>query len=248
MQIMNNKQIMYDCDKGYILTEKGPVGATCVGGLWRPMELPECLPALHPRLRWTRRRRRQTPQIKPVYSYNQFKRNLNVLLENNRALRDEIAAEQAITRQITLSNQLQQKRDAISEALVRLTKRMPHKRLLHINYNIPRTLRNNLSAANQQLHESNTGTNAPNRLPFELHGFRPKTNQTYAGYSEKLHRTKKTDIFFRAKRSMKEKDDDGSESDASKRAKAKEPCEVCIFHRLVREKRGITTFSMIREI
>lgn len=48
---------MYDCDKGYILSEKGPVGATCVGGQWRPTELPECLPGLHPRLRWSRRKR-----------------------------------------------------------------------------------------------------------------------------------------------------------------------------------------------
>lgn len=39
---MNNKQIMYDCDKGYILSERGPVGATCVAGLWRPTELPKC--------------------------------------------------------------------------------------------------------------------------------------------------------------------------------------------------------------
>lgn len=30
---------MYDCDKGYVLGE-GPPGATCVGGLWRPTELP----------------------------------------------------------------------------------------------------------------------------------------------------------------------------------------------------------------
>lgn len=56
-QIANNKQIMYDCDKGYILGERGPPGATCVGGLWRPTELPSCLPGLHPRLRWNRRKR-----------------------------------------------------------------------------------------------------------------------------------------------------------------------------------------------
>lgn len=48
---------MYDCDKGYILGERGPPGATCVGGLWRPTELPLCLPGLHPRLRWNRRKR-----------------------------------------------------------------------------------------------------------------------------------------------------------------------------------------------
>lgn len=48
---------MYDCDKGFILGERGPQGATCFGGLWRPTELPSCLPGLHPRLRWNRRKR-----------------------------------------------------------------------------------------------------------------------------------------------------------------------------------------------
>lgn len=54
---MNNKQIMYDCDKGYVLDQQGPPGATCIGGLWRPTELPRCLLGQHPRLRWNRRRR-----------------------------------------------------------------------------------------------------------------------------------------------------------------------------------------------
>lgn len=47
---------MYDCDKGYVL-DVGPPGATCVGGKWRPLELPQCLLGQHPRLRWNRRRR-----------------------------------------------------------------------------------------------------------------------------------------------------------------------------------------------
>ncbi|XP_025833136.1 sushi, von Willebrand factor type A, EGF and pentraxin domain-containing protein 1 isoform X2 [Agrilus planipennis] len=55
-KIKNNKQIMYDCDKGYVLTE-GPPGATCVGGTWRPQELPKCTYGQHPRLRWSRRKR-----------------------------------------------------------------------------------------------------------------------------------------------------------------------------------------------
>lgn len=77
-KVINNKQIMYDCDKGYVL-ENGPVsvsvhlsnvslnnlfaclsfqsGATCIGGKWSPSELPECLPGQHPRLRWNRRKR-----------------------------------------------------------------------------------------------------------------------------------------------------------------------------------------------
>ena len=55
-KVPNNKQIMYDCDKGYVLSE-GPPGATCIGGNWSPRELPACLPGQHPRLRWSRRRR-----------------------------------------------------------------------------------------------------------------------------------------------------------------------------------------------
>ncbi|XP_048510711.1 uncharacterized protein LOC105691170 isoform X2 [Athalia rosae] len=55
-KIVNNKQIMYDCDRGYILSE-GPPGATCIGGYWSPRELPKCIPGQHPRLRWSRRRR-----------------------------------------------------------------------------------------------------------------------------------------------------------------------------------------------
>lgn len=39
-KVANNKQIMYDCEKGYVLAE-GPPGATCVGGQWSPRELPK---------------------------------------------------------------------------------------------------------------------------------------------------------------------------------------------------------------
>ncbi|XP_030753340.1 uncharacterized protein LOC115880296 [Sitophilus oryzae] len=55
-KVANNKQIMYDCEKGFVLSE-GPPGATCVGGRWSPGELPKCLPGQHPRFRWNRRRR-----------------------------------------------------------------------------------------------------------------------------------------------------------------------------------------------
>ncbi|CAH0550197.1 unnamed protein product [Brassicogethes aeneus] len=55
-KVINNKQIMYDCDKGYVLSE-GPPGATCIGGRWSPGQLPTCLLGQHPRLRWNRRRR-----------------------------------------------------------------------------------------------------------------------------------------------------------------------------------------------
>lgn len=55
-KVINNKQIMYECDKGYVI-EIGPPGATCIGGKWSPKELPTCIPGQHPRLRWNRRRR-----------------------------------------------------------------------------------------------------------------------------------------------------------------------------------------------
>ncbi|XP_011341700.1 uncharacterized protein LOC105281865 isoform X2 [Ooceraea biroi] len=55
-KIVNNKQIMYDCDKGYVLDD-GPSGATCIGGSWSPKELPKCILGQHPRIRWSRRRR-----------------------------------------------------------------------------------------------------------------------------------------------------------------------------------------------
>lgn len=55
-KIVNNKQIMYDCDKGYVLDE-GPTGATCISGAWSPKELPKCILGQHPRIRWSRRRR-----------------------------------------------------------------------------------------------------------------------------------------------------------------------------------------------
>ncbi|XP_050510786.1 complement factor H isoform X3 [Diabrotica virgifera virgifera] len=55
-KVTNNKQIMYDCDKGYVLAE-GPPGATCIGGHWSPRELPKCLLGQHPRIRWNRRKR-----------------------------------------------------------------------------------------------------------------------------------------------------------------------------------------------
>ncbi|KAM3956627.1 LOW QUALITY PROTEIN: hig-anchoring scaffold protein, partial [Aphomia sociella] len=58
-KVVNNKQIMYECEKGYVLSE-GPPGATCVGGHWSPRELPKCTLYQHPRIRWSRRRRSVT--------------------------------------------------------------------------------------------------------------------------------------------------------------------------------------------
>ena len=38
-RVTNDRQVVYECDKGYIL-EGGPVGATCVDGRWSPQKLP----------------------------------------------------------------------------------------------------------------------------------------------------------------------------------------------------------------
>jgi len=38
-KVTNNKQIMYECDRGYVLND-GPSGATCIGGRWSPKQLP----------------------------------------------------------------------------------------------------------------------------------------------------------------------------------------------------------------
>ncbi|XP_045540469.1 uncharacterized protein LOC106717941 [Papilio machaon] len=63
-KVVNNKQIMYECEKGYVLSE-GPPGATCIGGHWSPRELPKCTLYQHPRIRWSRRRRSITePEIR----------------------------------------------------------------------------------------------------------------------------------------------------------------------------------------
>ncbi|XP_050076471.1 uncharacterized protein LOC126563780 [Anopheles maculipalpis] len=75
-KVINNKQIMYECDKGYVI-ETGPPGATCIGGKWSPTELPICTPGQHPRLRWNRRRRsldlrmrfHRSNQLKQHYRY-----------------------------------------------------------------------------------------------------------------------------------------------------------------------------------
>lgn len=84
---------MYDCDKGFILSERGPVGATCVGGIWRPVELPQCLPGLHPRLRWNRRKRSlQMKHHRSQYiqrNYRQLQRKLHELLADETNIRSK---------------------------------------------------------------------------------------------------------------------------------------------------------------
>lgn len=91
---MNNKQIMYDCDKGYVLDQQGPPGATCIGGLWRPTELPKCLLGQHPRLRWNRRRRNVAlSKLQKVHRLKEYLKKLAMNdmngVENNYSDMDE---------------------------------------------------------------------------------------------------------------------------------------------------------------
>ena len=39
-KIRNNRQIMYQCNRGYILVG-GPTGATCIDGQWSPPQSPK---------------------------------------------------------------------------------------------------------------------------------------------------------------------------------------------------------------
>ena len=38
-KVTNNRQIMYECDRGFI-PDEGPPGATCVAGSWSPKQMP----------------------------------------------------------------------------------------------------------------------------------------------------------------------------------------------------------------
>lgn len=120
---------MYDCDKGFILSERGPVGATCVGGIWRPVELPQCLPGLHPRLRWNRRKRSlQMKYHRSKYiqrNYRQLQRKLYELLADetrSRSKRSISASPHHHHRQIYKKQSSTNRRrwGAIAPALLRL--------------------------------------------------------------------------------------------------------------------------------
>lgn len=42
-KVANNRQIMFDCEKGYVLAD-GPQGKTCIRGEWSPKaETPRCV-------------------------------------------------------------------------------------------------------------------------------------------------------------------------------------------------------------
>lgn len=52
--VTNNRQILFECDRGYSLVD-GPPGATCIDGQWSPRQLPRCELYSHPKLlRWNR--------------------------------------------------------------------------------------------------------------------------------------------------------------------------------------------------
>ncbi|XP_064088852.1 sushi, von Willebrand factor type A, EGF and pentraxin domain-containing protein 1-like isoform X5 [Macrobrachium nipponense] len=53
-KVRNNRQIRYECNRGFYLSE-GPPGATCIAGRWSPKHLPKCSPKLHPRVQWLKR-------------------------------------------------------------------------------------------------------------------------------------------------------------------------------------------------
>uniref|UniRef100_A0A1S4LTX8 C4b-binding protein beta chain, putative n=1 Tax=Ixodes scapularis TaxID=6945 RepID=A0A1S4LTX8_IXOSC len=49
-RVSNNRQIMFECARGYTIL-RGPPGATCVDGSWSPAELPRCVRGSHPHVR-----------------------------------------------------------------------------------------------------------------------------------------------------------------------------------------------------
>lgn len=174
LQIMNNKQIMYDCDKGYILNERGPVGATCVAGLWRPTDLPECLPGLHPRLRWSRRRRdvKDLHTHKLLRNFGRFKREMREMLRKSQiedpfplkhlrtkrrsflnAVSDPNQSPRRIHRRKLHSNQLNHKWRLAAPAIMRFKRNINQKRFPDFEYQFARPLRNDFQEQQRERFE-----------------------------------------------------------------------------------------------
>lgn len=169
---MNNKQIMYDCDKGYILTEKGPVGATCVGGIWRPVELPECLPGIHPRLRWARRKRNiQNHQNRKIFgNFRNFKREMSKILRKNSVIDDPFPVQKMRTKRNVIHQRGGQRRihrrpirnhhvnhkwHLVAPAIMRFKRGVSRKRFPEIEYQFARPLRNEFRQQQQQQQQRN---------------------------------------------------------------------------------------------
>lgn len=160
---------MYDCDKGYILSERGPVGATCVAGLWRPTELPKCLPGLHPRLRWTRRKR-DTSKIdshKLLRNFNRFKHEMSEMLRKSlvedpfpvqkirtkRNLINQNHGGRKIHRRPIKNHNVHHKWHLLAPAIMRFKRNVNHRRITNpeIEYQFTRrTLRNDFLRQQQQ--------------------------------------------------------------------------------------------------
>lgn len=149
---------MYDCDKGYILNEKGPVGATCVGGLWRPIDMPKCLPGLHPRLRWTRRKRNAKNQHKHKFlrNFGRFKQQMNEILRQNALVDDPFPVQKMRTKRSLVHQNGQRKIHRrpirnhnthhkwhmVAPAIMRFKRNTNRKRYPDIEYEFARPLRN----------------------------------------------------------------------------------------------------------
>lgn len=76
--VKNNKQIMYECEKGYTIVS-GPPGATCVDGQWSPLEFPKCTKFSHPKfsrqsrsIKTRNKRRINRKAIKNASSYKNY--------------------------------------------------------------------------------------------------------------------------------------------------------------------------------
>lgn len=183
---------MYDCDKGYVLTERGPIGATCVGGTWRPTELPECLLAQHPRFRVTRRRKRSlewnSPRLEPIQNYRQLKRKIDELLKNN-AHRFDIENIMRSKRSVPFSHRLRdpfyqhpyginKEWEAIEEAL----KRFKRNEYYYDEYNRPRAIGQQIQRNNRNHHDEKLDREALYNRFFE------KIKQKHRNYISNLLR------------------------------------------------------------
>jgi hypothetical protein len=78
-KVTNNKQILFECERGWHL-DNGPPGATCVDGQWSPQNLPRCIRGSHPKMRWlrsvgnaVRRRKWSTHQSKDFFQIHEKK-------------------------------------------------------------------------------------------------------------------------------------------------------------------------------
>ena len=62
-KVKNNRQILFECGRGYKLAD-GPPGATCIDGKWSPPDLPRCVDEFHPKMvQWKRKRKRRAVDL-----------------------------------------------------------------------------------------------------------------------------------------------------------------------------------------